>query len=414
MMKIYTKKVGIELFIIAVGAICALVLATGVVSAADIFVGPGETYTTIQSAVTAANPFDTIIVRDGTYTENVNVTVDNLTIQSENGSANCIVNASDSDDHVFSVTADWVNISGFTVQGSAIAGIYLNAADHCTISENTVSNNVFGIYLASSSNNNTLTGNTASYNTRGIYLYQSSNNNTLTGNTASNNNIGIYLNSSSNNLIYNNYFDNTNNAHDNGNNIWNISQTPGTNIVGGSWLGGNYWSDYTGEDTNGDELGNTVLPYNSSGGIENGGDWLPLVKPAYSFFDTGEGTYPSISGTHNGTITPSCNLNVSTVYTYPCAGTGGHTKSIDLYENDTLIANGTWNGYKGDWYNITITPSVTLWEGRECRYVITTGSYPQIIHEPSKEVTGGTITCDEFTDVNGRTYTNWIPAILLE
>jgi hypothetical protein len=47
--------------------------------------------------------------------------------------------------------------------------------------------------------------------------------------------------------------------------------------------------------------------------------------------------------------------------------------------------------------------------------VIETGSYPQIIHVPEyKAVTGGTITCDKFTAVNGRTYDNWIPAIRLE
>lgn len=31
-------------------------------------------------------------------------------------------------------------------------------------------------------------------------------------------------------------------------------------------------------DTDGDELGDTLLPYNSSGGIQNGGDYLPLVS----------------------------------------------------------------------------------------------------------------------------------------
>lgn len=62
-------------------------------------------------------------------------------------------------------------------------------------------------------------------------------------------------------------------------------------------------------------------------------------------FDTGAGTYPSILGTHKGKIIPSCNINVSRLYTYPCAGTGGHTESIELYENGDLIANGSWNGY---------------------------------------------------------------------
>ena len=42
--------------------------------------------------------------------------------------------------------------------------------------------------------------------------------------------------------------------------------------------------------------------------------------------DTGSGTYPSISRTHNGTITPNVTIVVSKHYTYPCEGTGGLTK----------------------------------------------------------------------------------------
>ncbi|RLF39269.1 MAG: hypothetical protein DRN21_03825, partial [Thermoplasmata archaeon] len=78
--------------------------------------------------------------------------------------------------------------------------------------------------------------------------------------------------------IYNNYFNNTHNAYDDGNNIWNISKTPGTNIIGGPYLGGNFWSDYYGVDTDGDELGDTNLPYNCSGNIQNGGDYAPLTN----------------------------------------------------------------------------------------------------------------------------------------
>jgi nitrous oxidase accessory protein len=65
-----------------------------------------------------------------------------------------------------------------------------------------------------------------------------------------------------------------------GNNTWNIAKTDGTDIIGGSWLGGNYWSDYTGEDSDADGLGDTMLPYNSAGDVQNAGDWLPLVKPS--------------------------------------------------------------------------------------------------------------------------------------
>ena len=95
-------------------------------------------------------------------------------------------------------------------------------------------------------------------------------------------------------------------------------------------------------------------------------------------------------------------------------GSAGHTRSIKLYENGALKASGKWTGYQHDWQNITITPSVTLKEGHEYRYVIETGSYPQIIHvHEYKDATGGTITCDKFTDVNGKIYTDWIPAIKL-
>ena len=152
--------------------------------------------------------------------------------------------------------------------------------------------------------------------------------------------------------------------------------------------------------------------------------WLIKVKgeePIISIFDTGpsENPYPSIMGTHKGEIKPSDNINVSKLYTYPCPGTSGHTESIKLYENGELIASGTWNGYQNDYHNITINNVsgahyVMLYKGHKYNYTIVTGSYPQIIHEPSKEVTGGTITCTSFVDANGKIYTDWIPAIRLE
>jgi parallel beta-helix repeat protein len=134
-------------------------------------------------------------------------------------------------------------------------------------------------------------------------LYKSSNNIIFSNNISNNDDDGIYLRSSSSNTIYNNYFDNKNNADDNGNNIWNITKTAGTNIIGGFWLGGNYWSDYAGTDTNSDGLGDTLLPYNSSGDIKKGGDYLPLVVVISNQPPIASFTYYPLNAAVNETIT---------------------------------------------------------------------------------------------------------------
>ena len=77
---------------------------------------PEADFTKIQDAVDAASSGDTIIVYPGTYTENVNVNKDHLTIKSENGAETTIVQAANPDVHVFEVTADYVEIRKFTVR----------------------------------------------------------------------------------------------------------------------------------------------------------------------------------------------------------------------------------------------------------------------------------------------------------
>ena len=196
------RKIGL-MVLTATLALVFLSSFTAVASAATIYVP--DDYSMIQQAVNAATAGDTIIVKDGTYNENVDLNK-RLTIQSANGADSTTVIASNADDHVFNVTANYVNISGFTVEGatgSEKAGIHINLTNHCGISNNSASNNRNGIRLDGSSNN-TFTNNTAySNNFCGIILDYSSNN-TLDGNNASNNYNGIYLRYSSNNTFVEN------------------------------------------------------------------------------------------------------------------------------------------------------------------------------------------------------------------
>jgi hypothetical protein len=133
-----------------------------------------------------------------------------------------------------------------------------------------------------------------------------------------------------------------------------------------------------------------------------------------SVFDTGTGTYPSIAGTHTGTIEPNQTVTVQKLYTYPCEGTGGHSEHVIIQNKSEKIAEAYWDGYQEDWHNITFSEPLTLIAGETYYYTIRTGSYPLIHHTHALQTANGWINCTEFVDVNGKSYDNWIPAISLQ
>jgi len=133
-----------------------------------------------------------------------------------------------------------------------------------------------------------------------------------------------------------------------------------------------------------------------------------------AIFDCGEpkNPYPSIMGTHKGTIKPNHTVIATKLYTYPCKGTGGHTEYARIW-NATWEATATWEGYAGEGHNISFDKTVVLLAGETYFYEIRTGSYPQIHHTNALLTANGWINCTEFKDTNGRVYYNWIPAIKL-
>ncbi|WP_062400679.1 right-handed parallel beta-helix repeat-containing protein [Methanogenium cariaci] len=107
--------------------------------------GAGD-FTLIQEAIIAANPGDTVMVREGTYTENVRVDK-RLSLLSEKGAT---VAAADSGRSAIEVTVGNVTIDGFTVTGATStgsAGLLVNSVQHCIVSNITSTRNYNGLVL---------------------------------------------------------------------------------------------------------------------------------------------------------------------------------------------------------------------------------------------------------------------------
>ena len=293
------RKIETGIVAVVIFSVFMTLSAISIVQANQSIIYVPDNYTLIQDAVRAASPGDTIIVREVTYNENMEVDK-RLTIRSKNGPDSTTIRAEYPDEPVFEITADYVNISGFTVTGAyEDAGIVLSDVNYCNISNNICSNNEKGIYTLLS-NNNSISNNNCSYNTMagiilggssnnsisnnkcvsninvsiyivshscsnsvsnntcsdsqmGILLATAANSNSISKNTCINNEIGIYPALDSNNNIFylNNFINNNENAFSlESTNMWNsisvISYTYNETAYQ-NYLG-NYWDDYNRSD----------------------------------------------------------------------------------------------------------------------------------------------------------------------
>jgi len=165
---------------------------------------------TIQEGINNASIGDTVYVYNGTYYENV---VINKQIDLIGEDINeTIIDGGENDDVVY-ITADEVNITGFTITNSSNsgeAGICLDDACNNRIFNNIINDNSYGVSLKDVSKNNTISQNYIGLNDApGIYLSTESINTTIFNNFVSENGNGIAVDSSYN-IIYNNTIESSN------------------------------------------------------------------------------------------------------------------------------------------------------------------------------------------------------------
>jgi len=226
-------------------------------------------------------------------------------------------------------------------------GMYMNAGSWTLYYNNIYSaNNTYGVAIYYS-NNHKITNLSAIENDYGVWIRSNSDYNIVDDSTISKSNIaGIWFESTSsdpdNNTIYNCIINNSVNFHIDQDepieNYLNTSQTTATNIMGGNYIGGNYWTNSTGNGYS-DTCADVVSPfgicddyYNLSNGTSVAIDYLPL-----SSFDT-HNTSLAVS---NSTDSPTAGTEFSIFANFTADDINVSGVGLNRNEIGTVIWNTT-------------------------------------------------------------------------
>jgi len=195
-----------------------------------------QDYLTIQQAINAAVTGEIITVAPGVYHEHIGIDK-SLTLAGEN--CNTTIIDGDGETRVIVlIKASQVTLRGFTIRNGT-GGVVLEYSNNSVVNGNVITNTMDGVSLMFS-HDNTIISNTIKDNEKGLFLGGSN------GNT----------------VCYNNFINNTEQAATmDSQNAWD------------NGVEGNYWSDYEGEDLNGDGIGD--IPYVID---KDNQDNYPLIK----------------------------------------------------------------------------------------------------------------------------------------